>query len=160
MRERARQLGASPRGLNEMNACRQGLGKQGFGARAKIRLSKIEHSFICLLRICVSLVRRTGCGQSSLFKFALACFFLSAAVLLLAALSLGDLAFTAAASAQPTGSQPTSQSAPEPLRREILALYDSREESRPDQTRIHRFAEMPLNHLGLVVTYWDINAGL
>jgi hypothetical protein len=47
----------------------------------------------------------------------------------------------------------------EPVRREILAVYDSREEPRPDQTRIHRFAEMPLNHLGLVVTYWDVNAG-
>ncbi|MEA2903730.1 MAG: polysaccharide biosynthesis protein PelA [Alphaproteobacteria bacterium] len=47
-----------------------------------------------------------------------------------------------------------------PVWREILALYDGREEPRPDQTRIHRFAEMPLNHLGFVVTYWDVNAGL
>lgn len=45
------------------------------------------------------------------------------------------------------------QSAAELVRREILAVYDGREEPRPDQTRIHRFAEMPLNHLGLVVTY-------
>jgi hypothetical protein len=48
----------------------------------------------------------------------------------------------------------------EPVRREILAVYDSREEARPDQTRIHRFAEMPLNHLGFVVSYWDVNGGL
>src|SRR3984893_18524824 len=47
-----------------------------------------------------------------------------------------------------------------PVRREILAVYDSREEPRPDQTRIHRFAEMPLNHLGFVLSYWDVNAGL
>jgi hypothetical protein len=47
-----------------------------------------------------------------------------------------------------------------PVRREILALFDSREEPRPDQTRIHRFAEMPLNYLGYVVSYWDVNAGL
>jgi polysaccharide biosynthesis protein PelA len=51
-------------------------------------------------------------------------------------------------------------SSPEQVRREILALYDSRDESRPDQTLIHRFAEMPLNHLGLVVSYWDINRGM
>jgi hypothetical protein len=48
----------------------------------------------------------------------------------------------------------------ESVRREILAIYDSRQEARPDQTRIHRFAEMPLNHLGFVVGYWDISAGL
>jgi hypothetical protein len=56
--------------------------------------------------------------------------------------------------------QPGSGTTVEPLRREILALYDGRDEARPDQTRIHRFAEMPLNHLGYVVSYWDINAGL
>src|SRR5271166_5750845 len=48
----------------------------------------------------------------------------------------------------------------EPVHREILAVYDSREEARPDQTRIHHFAEMPLNHLGFVLSYWDVNAGL
>ena len=48
----------------------------------------------------------------------------------------------------------------EAVRREILAIYDSREEPRPDQTRIHRFAEMPLNHLGFVVTFWDVSTGL
>jgi polysaccharide biosynthesis protein PelA len=48
----------------------------------------------------------------------------------------------------------------EPVKREILAVYDSREEARPDQTRIHRFAEMPLNHLGFVLSYWDVNAPL
>ena len=53
-----------------------------------------------------------------------------------------------AVSAQPFGDP----SSAEPVRREILAIYDSREEPRPDQTRIHRFAEMPLNHLGFVVT--------
>jgi len=61
-----------------------------------------------------------------------------------------------AAWAQPLGEEPHA----EPVKREILAIYDSREEPRPDQTRIHRFAEMPLNHLGFVVSYWDVNAGL
>ena len=45
----------------------------------------------------------------------------------------------------------------EPVRREILAFYDSRDEPRPDQTRIHRFADMPLNYFGFTLTYWDVN---
>jgi peptidoglycan/xylan/chitin deacetylase (PgdA/CDA1 family) len=49
---------------------------------------------------------------------------------------------------------------PPALRREILGIYDGREERCPDQTRIHQFVEMPLNHLGFVVTYWDIKTGL
>jgi len=55
---------------------------------------------------------------------------------------------------------PTEEGGAELIKREILAVYDSREEPRPDQTRIHRFAEMPLNHMGFVVSYWDVNAGL
>lgn len=47
-----------------------------------------------------------------------------------------------------------------PVKREILALYDSRHEERPDETRIHRLAEMPLNWLGYKLTYQDINAEL
>jgi hypothetical protein len=60
------------------------------------------------------------------------------------------------ARAQPWPEEPLA----EPVRREILAMYDSREEARPDQTRIHRFAEMTLNHLGFIVSYWDVNSGL
>jgi polysaccharide biosynthesis protein PelA len=66
------------------------------------------------------------------------------------------LALTPAALAQGLGDEPRA----EPVRREILAVFDSREEPRPDQSRIHRFAEMPLNYFGFVVSYWDINAGL
>ena len=44
--------------------------------------------------------------------------------------------------------------------REVLALYDSTQEAAPDRTRIHRYLELPLNHLGLTVTYWDLAAGL
>jgi hypothetical protein len=47
-----------------------------------------------------------------------------------------------------------------PLRRTILALYDSRVEPAIADTRIHRYAEAPLNHLGLVVTYHDIAKGM
>ena len=66
------------------------------------------------------------------------------------------LVFPSAVGAQRLGQEFAS----EPVRREILAFYDSREEARPDLTRIHRFAEMPLNYFGFVLTYWDVNTGL
>ena len=47
-----------------------------------------------------------------------------------------------------------------PIKREILALYDSRHEAAPQKTRIHLFAEMPLNWLGYKVTYRDVNGPL
>jgi polysaccharide biosynthesis protein PelA len=46
------------------------------------------------------------------------------------------------------------------VRREILALYDSQHEKTPQTTRIHHFAEMPLNWLGYKITYLDVNAAL
>ncbi len=126
------------------------------------RLTKFEHSFILLSRprarpfldICWTrligllavVMRRHVCRPIAL-RIALAQWML----LLLCALPLAPVA-----SAQPLGDEPFV----EPVRREILAVYDGREEPRPDQTRIHRFAEMPLNHLGFVVTYWDVNAGV
>jgi hypothetical protein len=65
------------------------------------------------------------------------------------------------AAALPAAAQPLARATTlPPLKREILALYDGREEPRPDQTRIHRFAEMPLNYLGFVLTYWDVSASL
>ncbi|MBX9926785.1 MAG: hypothetical protein K2Y05_10540, partial [Hyphomicrobiaceae bacterium] len=47
-----------------------------------------------------------------------------------------------------------------PVRREILAIYDSRTEKKPAETRIHQFVEMPLNWLGLTVVYADVNGPL
>jgi hypothetical protein len=49
---------------------------------------------------------------------------------------------------------------PIPVKREILALYDGAQEREPDFTRIHRFAEMPLNHLGFILRFRDIRAKL
>lgn len=46
------------------------------------------------------------------------------------------------------------------VRREILALYDSQHEKTPQTTRIHYFAEMPLNWLGYKITYLDVNGTL
>jgi hypothetical protein len=48
----------------------------------------------------------------------------------------------------------------EPLPRTILAIFDSQEGDDIRNTRIHRLAEMPLNHLGLVVKYHDIQKGM
>lgn len=45
-------------------------------------------------------------------------------------------------------------------KREILAIYDSLQEGEAQQTRIHRYAELPLNHLGLIVQFHDIRKGL
>lgn len=47
-----------------------------------------------------------------------------------------------------------------PVLREVLAVYDSRHERIPSETRIHKFAEMPLNFLGLEVRYVDVNGPL
>ena len=47
-----------------------------------------------------------------------------------------------------------------PVARTLLALYDGAREERPDATRIHRFAELPLNHLGFVLQYLDVRQGL
>ncbi|MFV0298108.1 MAG: polysaccharide deacetylase family protein [Hyphomicrobiaceae bacterium] len=43
---------------------------------------------------------------------------------------------------------------------DILALYDKRSERAVRLTRIHQYAEMPLNYLGFRVTYRDVNEPL
>lgn len=47
-----------------------------------------------------------------------------------------------------------------PVVRQVLALYDSTAEPTPSETRLHHFAEMPINHLGFELVYRDINAAL
>jgi hypothetical protein len=47
-----------------------------------------------------------------------------------------------------------------PVKREILALYDGAQEGSAELSRIHRFAELPLNHLGFIVKFRDIGKGL
>ena len=49
---------------------------------------------------------------------------------------------------------------PVPVKREILALYDSAQEGGAELSRIHRFAELPLNHLGFIVRFRDVASGL
>ena len=44
--------------------------------------------------------------------------------------------------------------------RTVLALYDSKYEGSARATLVHNLAEMPLNHLGLVVRYHDVRSGL
>ena len=45
----------------------------------------------------------------------------------------------------------------ETVPRTVLAFYDSVLDERISQTTIHNAAEMPLNHLGLIVKYQDIH---
>jgi polysaccharide biosynthesis protein PelA len=47
-----------------------------------------------------------------------------------------------------------------PIRREIIGIYDSRHEKTPQTSRLHQFAEMPINWLGWHVTYVDVNGPL
>ncbi len=44
-----------------------------------------------------------------------------------------------------------------PIKRTILALYNSQNEETVFDTHIHHIAEMPLNYLGLILQYHDIN---
>jgi polysaccharide biosynthesis protein PelA len=46
------------------------------------------------------------------------------------------------------------------INREILGLYDSATEPMPEFSRLHKFLEMPLNHLGYKLTLHDISSGL
>ena len=48
----------------------------------------------------------------------------------------------------------------EPLKRHILTFYDAKTVPEATISDVHQFAEMPLNHLGLVVRYHDINESL
>jgi hypothetical protein len=58
------------------------------------------------------------------------------------------------------GANAQAWAAPRPVPRTILALYDSRYDAQPRELSLHQIAEMPLNHLGLVVRYHDINTPL
>ena len=49
---------------------------------------------------------------------------------------------------------------PQVINRSVLALFDGADEASPDRTRVHRMLEMPLNHLGYRVAYWDLRSGL
>jgi polysaccharide biosynthesis protein PelA len=104
------------------------------------RLTLAERSFISI-------------GLSSLLHFWHSNGQVKGLVIVLSILA-GLLLFLPAADAEPSRVSGT-----QVVKREVLALYDSREESRADQTRIHRMVEMPLNHLGYVVTYWDLELG-
>jgi len=48
----------------------------------------------------------------------------------------------------------------EPVPRTVIAVWDSAEERTPRASRIHTRAEMPLNHLGLVLRYVDLQEPL
>jgi hypothetical protein len=46
------------------------------------------------------------------------------------------------------------------IKRELLALYDSRDEREPHLTRLHKLVEMPANHLGFKLVFHDVNTPL
>src|SRR5215470_5088694 len=67
-------------------------------------------------------------------------------------------ALLAALLACPGASVDSTELQERPVKREILALYDGAQEGSADATRIHRFAELPLNHLGYILRYRDAGA--
>ena len=46
------------------------------------------------------------------------------------------------------------------INRSVLALYDSRQEGPPHQSRLHKLAEMPINYLGYTLDFRDVNGVL
>jgi hypothetical protein len=70
-------------------------------------------------------------------------------------LATGLLGFFAACGALSAATQESI-----PVKREILALYDGAQEGSAELSRIHRFAELPLNHLGFIVKFRDVGKGL
>ncbi len=48
----------------------------------------------------------------------------------------------------------------EVMPRKVLMLYDGREAPALNYTNIHRYTEMPINHLGYVGEYYDVNTPL
>ena len=76
-----------------------------------------------------------------------------------AALAFGLLlpwAVPATAAGAPPAAAPFGQEVP----RTVLALVDLREEDTIRLSRIHTMVELPLNHLGLSVVYWNVADGL
>ena len=80
----------------------------------------------------------------------------------LASVARRALAIHAAALLANLGAVPAhaQDAGPVPVKREILALYDGTQEGTADGSRIHRFAELPLNHLGFIVRFHDMRTRL
>ena len=57
-------------------------------------------------------------------------------------------------------SQSLPSSAEVSIARKVLVLFDGDREPEPADTRVHKYAEMVLNHLGYIVDYRDIRAPL
>jgi len=58
------------------------------------------------------------------------------------------------------GAAPAQTAVGDDIDRVVIGLYDSRTDVSVRRSRIHRLAEMPLNHLGLIVVPHDVRAGL
>lgn len=70
------------------------------------------------------------------------------------------LALVTAVLAAPSQAQELAQERAQELQRTVLALYDGDAGNAVDETRIHRIAEMPLNHMGYRLIYHDIATGM
>ncbi len=54
----------------------------------------------------------------------------------------------------------TTEAPPARVSRDIIGIYHSAEEATPATARLHRLLELPLNHLGYRIVYWDLAQGM
>lgn len=72
------------------------------------------------------------------------------------ALAIGVCAFLMTVAASLAATDDSGAAAP----RRVIALYDGGLEVAPRWTRLHRFIELPLNHLGYQLDYYNLRSGL
>ncbi len=85
---------------------------------------------------------------------------LRAIVLIVCAVTVHSRVATAEAPSNRSGPHSTTPNSITTVNRDILALFDGTTEQSAAETRLHKWLEMPLNHLGYRVTYWDVSKGL
>lgn len=76
--------------------------------------------------------------------------------MLIIAMSAFSAFAASAAEATASNAQPAREHG---VKRKILALFDSAQDKDVANTRIHKLAEMPLNHIGYDLRYWDVARG-
>src|SRR5260370_33243305 len=129
---------------------------------SELRPRQLECLFILLLAFVTSLGRIADIPWSRLLGLVTPIMRRRSPSMIRSGLRQSVLAIVCALLLSPLARAQTLPDAPaaEPVRREILAVYDSLEEARPDETRIPLFPEIPLNHPGFVVSYCHFNARL
>jgi polysaccharide biosynthesis protein PelA len=72
----------------------------------------------------------------------------------------GAVATTLGSVSTAAGEERAASINPASINRDVLGLFDGTTEAQPNLTRLHRFLEMPLNHLGFRLRLHDVSKGL